>query len=190
MPPLRHRFQRQQHPSRELRKSRRGWFRHREPEPARSPTICARPFSACAGHWAHGEQAVDLAEERLHMGLLQMSVKIGLAVPIFVEHKAAGVFCVDAEIIVDAARFGARRRDLIGQDAQQFCACFGLGYNGPDDGDVSRRLPRLLPGTRRLCRRLCPLDILANNDSCQLRREGFPASSTPVRRRLATFGLP
>jgi hypothetical protein len=126
--------------------------------------VCGRPrsFSACAGHRAYhvqvadshrlGEQTVDLAEERLHMGLLQMSVKIGLSVPIFVEHKAAGIVCVGVEIIIDATRFGARRRDLGGENAQQFGSGFRLGDNGPDDGDVCHQLPPMLaPSDRGFC---------------------------------------
>src|ERR1700680_2482463 len=85
-----------------------------------------------------------------------MSIEIGLAIPIFVEHKAAGIVCVGVEIIVDATRFGARRRDLGGENAQQFDAGFRLGDNGPDDGDVCHQLPPILAlfGARFLRRSL------------------------------------
>ena len=68
------------------------------------------------------------------MGVLQMRVEVRLARPVFVEEKFPRIVRRNMQIVVEAARFLARRRDEADQGFPQFRLLTRLGLKRGDDG--------------------------------------------------------
>jgi hypothetical protein len=86
-------------------------------------------FRECRAEFVHTRQ------QRLNMRVCEMRVERGPARPVFVEEKFRRIFGRMVQVVIDAARFLARRCDETNQRLFQFRLLARPGLKRGDDGD-------------------------------------------------------